>query len=105
LGVYTPKAYEENDLDKAIMEILPDEGTKVGKFHDMGKSVRDIRTDLDDNTLSSDIISAALRTMKMFGLVIDKKGRGTGGTRIWQRTIKGKVQYGIGDATAPPDAA
>ena len=84
-------------LDEALLRILPEEGSKLG-FHNLGKTVANLREELnaalpDDSPeeafLTPEQISSRLRSAKVNGLATDVPG-GKGGTRLWQRTAKGK---------------
>ena len=78
--------HEVTPLDLAILPLLPQEGSMLGKYHPMGRRAKDIVTELDDEFTNVHKVQSRLRVCKMNGLVIDVKG---GADRIWQRTSKG----------------
>jgi hypothetical protein len=74
-------------LDHAILVMLPDEGSMLGKFHHMGRQVKDIAEELNDEFVKSSTVNSRVRVLKMIGLAIDLR---QGGGNVWQRTVAGK---------------
>lgn len=78
--------HEVTPLDLAILPLLPVEGSMLGKYHPMGRRVKDIVTELDDSYTTVHKVQSRCRVMTLNGLVVSLKG---GADRIWQRTSKG----------------
>lgn len=78
--------HELTPLDLAILPLLPQEGSMLGKFHPLGRLVRDLVKELDDPYTTSNKVQTRLRLLKDSGLVVDVR---PGGDRIWQRTPAG----------------
>lgn len=82
-----------DDIDRAILAHLPDEGTKVGPYVPDAPTANEIQKRLGDpkkTGVRSNLIGSRLGAMKLDGLVVSKKPPRSGGTLGWQRTEQGK---------------
>ena len=85
-----PGEYEADAFDLDVLRLLPDEGTKKGKYMQDAMSVRQVKRALDP-TLKPGFIATRMKRLRDEGLVISmtligetKHGLG------WQRTEKGR---------------
>lgn len=82
--------FEPMPLDVAILKMLPEHGSKVGKYLWDAKRANTITKELDSEGLTVDMISGRLRLMRGYALCTEvpllggtSKGKG------WQRTEAG----------------
>lgn len=90
MGNTRPTSWQIVPLDLAILAELPDEGTKLGKFHDLGLRVVDIARRLNDEYTTSAMLNGRVRMLNQMGYVVSVAvvpSHGLG----WQRTEKGKA--------------
>lgn len=77
-------------LDLKILEQLPLEGSlHMGAYPD-GRTVEAMVPNMFGGAIKSEIVSSRLKALMIEGYVINRKGTGTGGKRIWQITTAGK---------------
>jgi len=98
-GVYVPRSgeFEMTEVDWAILGTLPKQGEKVGKFIPKARNVQDIRKDLGDPVLTSNLIAGRLRWLRAAGYASPVKmpaSRGGGGALGWQMTPEGEKALG-----------
>lgn len=78
-------------LDMLILDLLPNEGTTMGGYYDLGTSVQAIGEALKGAKLGPDYLSGRLRSMMYQGLVLRIKAVGSSTSKWqWQRTPTGK---------------
>lgn len=77
-------------LHRAIIEVLPDEGSRRGKYLLDGRTSADIHRALDDSELTTAAIGRRLAELKKTGLVVDAAGGMRQPSKVWQRTELGK---------------
>jgi len=76
------------ELDSAILNLLPNKGAKIGKYLPDARSVAEIKKELGDDTLTSDVVATRLRVLKLkgFAILVPVVGRAHRGGNGWQRT-------------------
>lgn len=79
-----------DDLDLAILDVLPDEGSRLGKYLIDARDSTRIKKALEDPYLTPNIIGRRLTDLHGLGLVVQPTSRGSKGGRLWQRTEKAK---------------
>lgn len=79
-----------DDLDLAILDVLPDEGARLGKYLVDARDSKRIKKSLEDPHLTTNIIGRRLSDLQVEGLVVQATTRAAKGGRLWQRTDKGK---------------
>jgi len=90
--------FEPLPLDYAILTALPDQGAKIGNYLWDGKRADSLAKELDPKNLTANMVSGRLSTMHGYGLVVQVKMLGGGGTNArlaYQRTQKGAELAGI----------
>ena len=93
-GTFTPINYVMDDLDRAILRVLPDEGSTIGKYLPRGVIVPELNK-LVDPEISPYVYVSRLKVMMGHGYTVAKKGSSTGGRKVWQRTKKGRLAAGV----------
>ncbi len=80
-------------LDYAILALLPEEGSMLGKYHQMGRTAKDMVESLDDEYVTSSTVNSRLRVLRMNKLAVHVPGSANtgGGRKVWQRTPLGKA--------------
>lgn len=58
------------DLDYDILAMLPKQGTKMGKYHDVALRQTDVIHKLDDPMLTSSVINGRFQTLLVNGLAV-----------------------------------
>lgn len=79
-----------DDLDLAILDVLPDEGSRLGKYLVDARDSKRIKKALEDPYLTPNIIGRRLTDLQGLGLVVQATTRAAHGGRLWQRTEKAK---------------
>lgn len=87
----TPMRLDE--LDKAILAALPDEGAKIGRYIHDGLAVKDLPKKVDPS-VSSTVYFGRLNSLRFHGLVVLVTGANKSQT-LWQRTEKGRAAAGV----------
>lgn len=78
-------------FDWIVLDLLPDEGTTVGGFYQLGTTVKDLKdNNFKDADLTSDQISGRIRTLGAAGFARQVQMVGGRGKIAWQKTVKGK---------------
>jgi hypothetical protein len=87
--IYRPRKFELDDLDRAILAMLPNEGSKLGKYLNDGLSVKGIAKSLSDTQLPTSVITGRMNSLRFQGMVVGVKGTSREDVR-YQVTQKGK---------------
>lgn len=80
-------------LDYLIIAALPDEGEMVLGAYPAGKSVVQLNGEIANGQLGTAILTPRVKLLAVQGLLVGKKGMGTGGAKIWQATPVGRKLY------------
>lgn len=80
-----------DDLALAILAILPEQGSKIGKYLADAKSSQTIKKELDDPYVNPQNIGRRLANLREFGLVLPIGKRDARAGHLWQRTPAGKA--------------
>lgn len=81
-----------DDLDVAILQSLPEEGAKLGKYLDDTRTANQLAKMLDDPYVNATMLGRRLGELRKQGLVITPARAGERERRAsgWQRTKEGK---------------
>lgn len=100
LSSMTNQEVEEalTDLDFAIMERLPLEGSKLG-YHTLAKQVRRLKAELNEGMpeeahVTSGQLNGRLRSLQAMGLVMARTVQPQSAGAGWQITLRGKFMLG-----------
>ena len=78
-------------LDLAILEALPDEGTRIGKYLLDSRTAKQLARELDDKPVTPTVIGRRFIELRKFGYAVGRT-RGSGSTH-WQRTKLGASMF------------
>jgi hypothetical protein len=88
-SIYRPRKFELDDLDRAILRKLPDEGAKHGKYLNEGLSVKSVAKALSDSGLPTSVITGRMNSLRFQRMVVGVKGASRDDV-LYQITQKGK---------------
>lgn len=89
--------FDLDPLDLAILGVLPEEGTRLGKYLLDTRNVRQIARDLDDKYVTPTVIGRRFGDLRKHGYVVGRK-RGSNAATAWQRTKLGTATVNEAEA-------
>jgi hypothetical protein len=90
---FDPAADLVDPGDYMILGALPEEGTLIAGAYPDGRTSKQLARELFEGQLRPQQIGPRMNALVYHGLALKKKGIGTGGASIYQRTSKGDEVY------------
>lgn len=86
---FDPDAELVDPLDYLIIGALPDDGAMFAGAWPEGRTSKQLSKELFDGQLAPTQFGPRMNALRHHGLIVKKKGVGTSGAAIYQRTPKG----------------